>query len=139
MKCVKGFAIYSLTWQSGAKGEWRVSSCRWYQTQVKSYRIFSRPLFRAGNSCITPQFRVSYRAKDNNSLLQCTHKWAIELNSRREIPYVHALMYIFCLSHDMFQPLLEIKERIILLFFLDFREENYLKIFEKIVKVNAKS
>ena len=105
MKCVKGFAIYSLTWQSGAKGEWRVSSCRWYQTHVKSYRIFSRALFRAGNSCITPQFRVSYRAsyraQYDNSLLQCTHKWAIELNSRREIPYVHAYVYFLFITRHV--------------------------------------
>ena len=63
--------------------------------------IFSRALFRTGNSCKTPQFRVSYRAQDDNSLFQSTHKWAIDLNTRKEIPSVQTLMYFLSSSHDM--------------------------------------
>ena len=31
----------------------------------------------------------------DKSLVGCTYSWAIELNTRREIPYLHAPMYYF--------------------------------------------
>ena len=42
----EGFAVHLLTWPSGAKGEWRVSSWLAISNKVKKYRIFSRVLLR---------------------------------------------------------------------------------------------
>ena len=35
------------------------------------------------------------RVQLNKSLVRCAYSWAIELNTRREIPYLHAPMYYF--------------------------------------------
>ena len=35
------------------------------------------------------------RVQLNKSLVRCAYSWAIKLNTRREIPYLHAPMYYF--------------------------------------------
>ena len=42
----EGFAVYSSTSLSGAKGEWRISSWLAISTHVKKYDVFSRLLLR---------------------------------------------------------------------------------------------